>query len=69
MCTTHLYSDIRYFCKFHQCIVTRPCTLPGYKANQSMWPCTRMDLVYETFELFPVWFLFDFYHMLPDGGL
>ena len=33
MCTTHLYSDIQYFCKFHQCIVTRPCTLPGYKAN------------------------------------
>lgn len=28
-----------------------------------------MDLVYDTFELFPVWFLFDFHDMLPDGAV
>ena len=28
-----------------------------------------MDLIYDTFEHFLLWFLFDFHHMLPDGGL
>ena len=71
MCTTHLYSDIRYFCKSHQSSILIPklCTLPGYKANLSTWSNTHMDLVYDTSELFPVRFLFEFHETLCDGSV
>ena len=43
MCTTHLYSDIQYFCKFHQCSnqtlhVTRLQAKPKYVALHSYGP-------------------------------
>ena len=56
---TYLYSNL----------IPKLCTLPGYKANLSTWSITHMDMVYDTFELFPVWFLFDFHDTLCDGSV